>query len=582
MSYIFLFKKLWEYSKGRRIHVVIFMTLHILSNITPLSNPLIFAQILNTIQLSQADQIIENILPWIFLWVGMSLWFNISHRIGRHYELQVAYKCKQAFVNQHYNLLTELPLSWHNIHHSADSIDRVNLAASSLHDYVSKQFTFIQHFMLFWGSLLGLAILSLEISLVSMTLGFIVIYIIHKFDIRLADAHKKLNVVKHKISSVFHDYVSNIKTIITLRVSKATSIELSNQIDKGFPHFMYSESKLNGWKWFVVLICMTLLRIGVIFYYILSNVYSGTTILIGNISAIFQYLERLSNTFTNIAREYQQLVQWKANFSSINFILDEHKSIGLNSEYTGISDWEKIDICNLNFNHKKGCQTIDDINVSFSKSEKIALVGESGAGKSTFLAILRGLYKTQKVEAVINGNLAKNNFVFINNQTSLLSQEVEIFDNTILYNITLGIDYAPKDIETALNLARFNNVLSKLPMGLETKINERGAILSGGERQRLALARGILASQNSAIILIDEPTSSLDQTNEDLIFKNIIQHFFDRTIIASVHKLSVLKYFDRVLVMKHGRIVEDIQIEDVSDELLEKISTILDEDKLAH
>lgn len=137
-----------------------------------------------------------------------------------------------------------------------------------------------------------------------------------------------------------------------------------------------------------------------------------------------------------------------------------------------------------------------------------------------------------------------------------MPQDPEIFADTIRFNITFGIDAKEEDIAEATRLARFDSVLARLPNGLETNIAEKGVNLSGGEKQRLALARGIFFAQESDIVLLDEPTSSVDLQNEHMIYENILSKFGDKCIVSAIHKLHLLDMFDHIYVFDDGRIVE--------------------------
>lgn len=130
-----------------------------------------------------------------------------------------------------------------------------------------------------------------------------------------------------------------------------------------------------------------------------------------------------------------------------------------------------------------------------------------------------------------------------------------MFATTIRENITLGIEYTDQHIKIFTDLARFTDVIEGLPKKLESSIVEKGVNLSGGEKQRLALARGLMASADKRIVLLDEPTSSVDFHNELEIYKNIFEAFPDKTIISSVHRLHLLSLFDQVYFFKNGKII---------------------------
>jgi ABC-type multidrug transport system fused ATPase/permease subunit len=140
--------------------------------------------------------------------------------------------------------------------------------------------------------------------------------------------------------------------------------------------------------------------------------------------------------------------------------------------------------------------------------------------------------------------------------TTLIPQDAEVFEGTVLDNITFGVEHASDAVWQALRVSSFDRVVETLPQGLETMLTERGINLSGGQKQRLALARGIVAAQASSLLLLDEPTSSLDALTEAHVFSELRNAVADACIIASVHRLNLLPRFDRVMLMDDGRVVD--------------------------
>lgn len=552
MSYIVLFRELWRYAAGYRWKVVAFILLHVLSNLATLSQPLVFGQILNSLQ-KQSDQTLNTVIFWLCVWVGLFVWFNFFHRVANYFCYDVSYRVKQAFLNEYYATVTRLPLQWHTNHHSAETINRINTAAEALFNFSINHYQYISFFMLFWGPLVALLVLSWHVSLMAFVIAMISVFVMWLFDKKLVILFNQMNEVQHKVASVFHDYVANIKTIITLRLGISTGHHLDQQIEKGYKIHMKAEAKLNQWKWLSISFGVLILEAGVIFYYIWQQLASGTAILVGNIAAVFQYLQLLSKTYFDIAGSYHQIMAWRIDFETAKPIRDALKT-DLHSTYEQ-RDWQHIAITGLDFEYEHGKQTLQDVGLRFSKGEKIALVGKNGSGKSSLMAMLRGLYIPQQVSLNMDGSTFTT-LAPLFEITTLMPQEPEIFENTIGYNIALGIDYPIEDVLNAAKLACFDDVLERLPKGLDTDVREKGVTLSGGERQRLALARGILAARDSTIILMDEPTSSVDVHNEMLIYNNVFSHFSDCTVISSVHRLHLLGKFDQIIVMDAGRVVQ--------------------------
>lgn len=183
------------------------------------------------------------------------------------------------------------------------------------------------------------------------------------------------------------------------------------------------------------------------------------------------------------------------------------------------------------------------------------MIWESGSGKSTMASLLKWLYRADSGNLEIDGKNIKNLHT-LSNITTLIPQDPEIFENTLLYNITFGIETDMINVEHAVKLARFDSVLGRLPRGLETNIKEKWINLSGGEKQRLALARGLFMGRNRDIIIMDEPTSSVDPVNEIAIYKNIFAEFPDKCIISALHKLHLLPLFDIIYVFRDGEVIE--------------------------
>jgi len=140
---------------------------------------------------------------------------------------------------------------------------------------------------------------------------------------------------------------------------------------------------------------------------------------------------------------------------------------------------------------------------------------------------------------------------------TLFPQEPEIFENTIEYNISLGLPCDATEMAAICDIAHFSEVVAQLPKGLASNIQEKGVNLSGGQKQRLALARGIFAAKDSHIILLDEPTSSVDPKTEAKIYEKLFEAFSDKVIVSSLHRLHLLSRFDYVYVMENGHIADE-------------------------
>jgi len=196
------------------------------------------------------------------------------------------------------------------------------------------------------------------------------------------------------------------------------------------------------------------------------------------------------------------------------------------------------------------------LNLSIEPGQKVAIVGASGAGKSTIIQLLVRAYDPDKGKILIDGNdLRKLSLKNYRRAIGIVPQDIILFDDTLRYNIVFGTseDVAEKQLKEAVKMARVDEFLKDMENGLDTVIGERGVKLSGGERQRVGIARALI--KNPSILIFDEATSSLDVENESLIKESIEKASKGRTTIIIAHRLSTIKGADKIIVLEKGKIV---------------------------
>jgi ABC-type multidrug transport system fused ATPase/permease subunit len=184
----------------------------------------------------------------------------------------------------------------------------------------------------------------------------------------------------------------------------------------------------------------------------------------------------------------------------------------------------------------------------------VALVGLTGAGKTTLVSLIPRFYDPTTGRVVIDGIDARRYHVReLREKIAIVLQDPVLFSGTIADNVRYGrLDATPAEIEEAARAAHAHEFVSRLPKGYDTKIAEAGGGLSGGERQRLSVARAIL--KNAPILILDEPTSSLDSISEEIVFSALRRLRAGRTTVVIAHRLSTVRDADRILVLDDGRI----------------------------
>jgi len=213
---------------------------------------------------------------------------------------------------------------------------------------------------------------------------------------------------------------------------------------------------------------------------------------------------------------------------------------------------KQILFSNVKFSYPDGTLAINNISCKIDGGSKVAIVGRSGAGKTTLINLIPRIYNTTEGDIFIDNQNIKNVKIdSLRQQISLVSQEIILFDDTIKENILQGkIDAHESEIIEACKLAAADEFIQKMPAKYETIVGENGVKLSGGQKQRLSIARAIL--RDSSIILLDEPTSALDNESEKKIQDAINNLIKNKTTIIIAHKLSTILNMDKIIVLKNG------------------------------
>jgi subfamily B ATP-binding cassette protein MsbA len=216
----------------------------------------------------------------------------------------------------------------------------------------------------------------------------------------------------------------------------------------------------------------------------------------------------------------------------------------------------QIEFKNVGFKYEEGDAVLTDVSFFIPKGQVVALVGPSGAGKSTIADLIPRFYDLESGAILIDGiNIRNAKLAHLRNQMGIVTQETILFDETIEFNITYGVeDYSQEELYKAAKAANAYDFILEQPLGFQTIIGEKGVKLSGGQRQRLAIARAIL--RNPPILILDEATSSLDTESERKVQTALENLMRDRTTLVIAHRLSTIQRADSIIVLDKGQIIE--------------------------
>jgi len=292
------------------------------------------------------------------------------------------------------------------------------------------------------------------------------------------------------------------------------------------------------------------------FYYTVLLWQSGQAF-IGTFVLVQTYVIGISHQLWGVNRMFRGIYQAIADSKEMVEILETPHQI---KDFPGAKILAgvkgKIDFENIVFGFQDDRIILKNFDLSINSGEQVAIVGSSGAGKTTLTGLLLRLFEPTGGRILIDGNdIREITQESLRKNISLVPQDPVLFHRSILENIRYGRPEASdEDVIAAAQMAHCDKFVQKMPAGYQTMVGERGVKLSGGERQRVAIARAIL--KHAPILILDEATSSLDSKSEALIQDALDALMKDQTVIAIAHRLSTIRKMDRVVVLKGGTIIE--------------------------
>lgn len=557
----FLVSRGWQYAGKHRWIIIVCYIMHACAQAAQLAEPFVIGLLLNAVQVQTREPSVltNDILNYLAIYFFLQFAFWMFHGPARYLEMFLGFQIKLNYRTSLFRMVTSLPLGWHRQHHSGESIDKINRAAISLGAYFDDFFEISYMVFRLIGAQVMLCCFLPVAGIAALTvtaLAMILELWVHTY---LAEIYETINRLENKVAAAVHDYVSNIESVIMLRLEDRTASEVEKRILVQL-NLIKRGVKINESKWFVSTMLIAAMTVVVLGYYTFSTLSNGEQLMAGTFLALFEYLRRIGDSFHDFSLYYGRVVRQATNVKSADTIVNATTAFTTDAVHHSLPDnWKTITINNLNFAYEDaehGKMHLSNVSIELSRGESIALVGESGSGKSTLLSLLRGLQEPDSVEVFCGGRILPKGLKHMAGATTLLPQDPQLFNDTVERNVTFGLEAHETAMPEAIELARFAPVLERLPQGVATNIAEKGVNLSGGEKQRLALARGLFFARDSQLVLLDEPTSSVDTYNERLIYTGVLSKFKSQCLVSSIHKLHLLDLFDRIYVLESGRVVE--------------------------
>lgn len=297
--------------------------------------------------------------------------------------------------------------------------------------------------------------------------------------------------------------------------------------------------------------------IGAVILYYFSAKFMGYGVTIGTIIAFTMYIGMFWRPILDISNFYNSLVMSFASAERIFEIMDiEPDIVDMKNAIKMPKIKGNVEFKNVTFGYEDGSVVLDDVSFKVNAGETIALVGPTGAGKTTIVNLISRFYDPSKGAVLIDGKDIKHvELESLRSQMGIMLQDTFLFSATIKENIRYGkLDATDEEIIAAAKAVNAHEFIMKMEKGYDTEVNERGSRLSVGQRQLISFARALLA--NPRILILDEATSNIDTQTERLVQKGIKRLLSGRTSFVIAHRLSTIRDADRIMVVDGGRIVE--------------------------
>lgn len=587
----FLYRELWRFSAGKRGTLLLAVILLIGSQGFKLAVPALAGTAINTLQAQGIDGIgrAGQLLALVFL-ATLASW--LLHGPGRILERNVALVVRQRVSTDLMERLYDAPLAWHEAQHGVETAHRVQQTTRALYDFAQSQFIYLQSVVRLVGPVIALWLISPWVGGVAVAGYLVLAVIIVAFDKVMMRLARTENAADRAYWASLSDGLVNVLSVQALRLHKGVLRLVETRLGAVFEPvrraIVYNEG-----KWAAVDLLNCLLWITLLALYVWMSVQGMVPsaaaagaegvpategVRIGNLFMVYEYALQAGGVITGIASHFQSLTRQQVDYQSGEDIRALLRVAGKADECDHADDpvqpdWQQLAFSSVVFHRQPPDPSnpelvggsLSGVDLSLLRGRRYALIGPSGSGKTTLLRLLAGLYPPAEGQLTVDGGRqrlpADEMAAALRCVATLLPQDAELFGGTLRENLDMAeppcSDAATQTLrhEQALAIAQASAFVGKMKDGLDSKVAARGGNLSGGQRQRIAIARALVSAEASSLLLLDEPTSALDPATEAALVQDFFAARSDATIVASIHRPSLLPHFDEVILVEAGRVV---------------------------
>jgi ATP-binding cassette subfamily B protein len=455
-----------------------------------------------------------------------------------------------------------LSLSFHDASQTGELMGRINYAASSVGNVVMAFPPMLSSVLNLVGMFIVSWLIEWRIALMSLVIVPLLYYSAGLYAKRVVPRLQRVQNLEWQSLSIVHEAMAMLRVIVSFGREQYEFKRFREQGEKAVDERVKLTVRQTLFSLAVNTITAagTAIVFGYGFYLVLEGQLAGgqLLVLLSYVAAVYQPLEAIS---TSVSLLHTELVALRGSFALLETApeVEEAPDAVALPRVRG-----EVTYDNVSFSYRSRKDTLSEISFGATPGQRVAIVGPTGAGKTTLVSLLVRFYDPKEGRILIDGiDVRKIKLRSLRDQISVVLQEPLLFSGTIAENIRYGrLEASMDDVAAAAQAAGAHEFIERLPNGYLTVVGERGAQLSGGERQRICVARAFI--RNAPILILDEPTSSIDSKTEGIILDSLDRLMVGRTSFMIAHRLSTIRHADKIVVIDNGRVVE----QGTHDELL--------------
>lgn len=475
---------------------------------------------------------------------------SVSNRLGDHF----AGRLRQFLTEKFYSKVLTLPQSYFDSQVSGKIVNQLNRGIFTIYQFLNSSSNFIVPMMLqSIFTIVVLAFYSLPIAFFTLILFPIYLTLSYISTVKWGKEEAKKNKVEDSTRGRMGEVINNIRLVKGFVSEKMEYGIVSDNLSK--INRIYAKQSTTFHKYDFarnLSLVIILFAINLLVFY---NTFIGK-LTVGEMVLILQLFNQARIPLFAMSFILGQIQQAETGSKEYFEILDlpSTEDFTLPGKDERVKD-PTIEFKDVSFKYEESEQVLEGINFTIGAKEKVALVGHSGAGKSTIVNLILQLYTPTEGEIFLkNIPYPELSHQFIRSNIALVFQENELFSSTVKENVIYGKqDATDEEIEKALKMANAYDFVKKLPKGIDSEIGERGVRLSGGQKQRIQIARAIL--KNAPMLILDEATSSLDAKSEKEVQEALENLMKNKLVIIIAHRFSTIQNVNKIIVIDGGKIV---------------------------